>query len=68
MRELVKMKHRLTRDVSFYYADERTESGAPVFGDIDGDVHGDFFLELAEEKKQVSWEATFVKGKGYVQF
>jgi hypothetical protein len=53
---------------SFYYADERTETGDPVFGDIDGDAHGDFFLQLAEKKEQGPWEATFVKGKGYVKF
>lgn len=53
---------------SFYYADERTETGDPVFGDVDGDAHGDFFLQLAEKKEQGPWEATFVKGKGYVKF
>jgi hypothetical protein len=42
--------------------------GDPVFGDIDGDAHGDFFLQLAEKKEQGPWEATFVKGKGYVKF
>ncbi len=56
----------LTRSDSFYYADERTKDGAPVFGDIDGDAHGEFFLQLADERKQGPWEATFVKGKGYV--
>jgi hypothetical protein len=53
---------------SFYYADEWTETGDPVFGDIDGDTHGGFFLQLAEKKEQGAWEATFVKGKGYVKF
>ena len=53
---------------SFYYADERKENGEAVFGDIDGNAHGDFFLQLAEKKGQGPWEAAFVKGKGYVKF
>ena len=58
----------LRHSCSFYYADERTETGDPVFGDIDGDAHGDFFMQLAERKEQGPWEATFVKGSGYVKF
>lgn len=53
---------------SFYYVDERTDSGNAVFGDINGDAHGEFLLELAADRTQGPWEGTFVKGKGYVKF
>ena len=51
----------------FYYADERTYDGAPVYMAIDGEAHGKFYVELSE-KDQGPWLATFVKGKGYVDF
>jgi hypothetical protein len=36
---------------------------------VEGDAHADFFWELIEDQKQsYPWEATFVKGKGYVKF
>ncbi|TFK47153.1 putative short-chain dehydrogenase [Heliocybe sulcata] len=53
---------------SFYYADERKADGQPVVNAIDGDAHGDFYYELAQDAKQRPWLATFVKGKGYVHF
>ncbi|EPQ55708.1 NAD P-binding protein [Gloeophyllum trabeum ATCC 11539] len=52
----------------FYYADERTADGAPVASAIDGDAHADFYYELSQSPKQQPWLATFVKGKGYVDF
>ncbi|KAF2670127.1 putative short-chain dehydrogenase [Microthyrium microscopicum] len=55
------------RGYRFYYADERTEAGEPVYSAIDGKAHGAFYVELSE-KGAGSWLATFVKGKGYVDF
>ncbi|KAF4626633.1 hypothetical protein G7Y89_g11523 [Cudoniella acicularis] len=52
----------------FYYTDERFEDGGSVFMDIDGQAHADFYYELVRRKDQGPWEATFVKGKGYVDF
>ena len=53
---------------SFYYADERTAEGGAMYGDIGGDAHAKFFLQLAQKEVRVPWHATFVKGKGYVKF
>ncbi|KAL6903896.1 hypothetical protein GGI43DRAFT_432598 [Trichoderma evansii] len=52
----------------FYYADERKLDGDPVYSDIDGEAHGIFYIQLAEGKAQGPWNATFVKGQGYVAF
>jgi NAD(P)-dependent dehydrogenase (short-subunit alcohol dehydrogenase family) len=54
----------------FFYADERHPDGAPRLDGSDGEAHAEFFAQLAshEESKDVPWEATFVKGKGYVSF
>ena len=54
---------------SFFYADERKPDGAYASGDLDGDAHAEFYLQLADEpNKDVPAQATFVKGKGYVDF
>jgi len=52
----------------YYYADERTPEGEPVMRDISGDAHGEFYYELARGREQGPWLATFVKGRGYVDF
>jgi hypothetical protein len=52
----------------FYYADERKHDGSGAYTTIDGDAHGDFYLELSNHKTQRCWLATFVKGVGYVNF
>jgi len=52
----------------FYYADERTSTGAPVYSSISGAAAGEFYLKLSEGKEQGPWFATFVKGDGYVDF
>ncbi len=52
----------------FYYADERTSSGSPVFMDIDGPAAAIAYLKLAEQKEQGPWLYTFVKGEGYKDF
>ncbi|KAK8112069.1 uncharacterized protein PG998_008526 [Apiospora kogelbergensis] len=52
----------------FYYADERKPDGAPMYGDINGDAHGEMYTELAEGTTQGPWSQTFVKGVGYKKF
>ncbi|KAF2806550.1 uncharacterized protein BDZ99DRAFT_423044 [Mytilinidion resinicola] len=52
----------------WYVADERTEKGYSVMTQIDGEAHAEFYAELARSKEQKAWNATFVKGKGYVDF
>ncbi|KEY75123.1 hypothetical protein S7711_01576 [Stachybotrys chartarum IBT 7711] len=52
----------------FYYADERTADGAPVYHDIDGAAHAKHFLELAKGSRQGPWSQTFAKGIGYKKF
>jgi hypothetical protein len=42
--------------------------GDPVYSAIDGVAHGVFYTQLAESKTQGPWNATFVKGKGYIAF
>ena len=54
--------------VRFFYVDERYEDGKTKGNAIDGAAHGDFFAQLANHEGNVPWHATFVKGKGYVQF
>jgi hypothetical protein len=48
--------------------DERKDTGEAIFGAIDGEAHGEYLLELAAERNQGPWEATFVKGVGYKKF
>ena len=53
----------------FFYADERTEDGQLKGMAVDGPAHGEFYLQLAKQSDEnVPWQATFVKGKGYVSF
>ncbi|KAL3952065.1 hypothetical protein ACCO45_013782 [Purpureocillium lilacinum] len=52
----------------FYYADERQADGSPVYQNISGPAHAEFYTRLAEGDEGVPWEATFVGGKGYVDF
>lgn len=37
-------------------------------GAVDGEAHAEFYDQLANGIKNVPWHATFVKGKGYVDF
>lgn len=37
-------------------------------GKISGENHAEFYYELASKKEQGPWDATFVGGKGYVNF
>jgi hypothetical protein len=52
----------------FFYADERHEDGKFKGMALDGAAHGEFYSHLASHEGNVPWHATFVKGKGYVQF
>jgi hypothetical protein len=52
----------------FYYCDERTADGEPVYNNVDGQAHADVFLQLAEQEKQEEPILTFVSGKGIVKF
>ena len=56
------------KDYQFYFADERMPNGGSVMGQIDGDAHGEEYWVLANSKKQLPVNYTFVKGKGYVKF
>ena len=53
---------------SFFYADERKPDGALAGQQIDGPAHAEFYAQLANGAEGVPWQATFVKGKGYVKF
>lgn len=52
----------------FFYADERTEDGKIKAQALDGPAHAEFYAELVKQEGKMSWDATFVKGKGYVKF
>jgi len=52
----------------FFYVDERKPDGASGGMDIDGPAHADFFASLLDGEGDVPTLATFVKGKGYVDF
>jgi len=56
-----------TRGYRFFYADERKPDGASIGQALNGDAHAEFYEQLAKHE-DVSWHATFVKDKGYVQF
>ncbi|KAK4071977.1 hypothetical protein Trihar35433_4041 [Trichoderma harzianum] len=52
----------------FYHTDERESNGEPAYDKLDAEAHSNYYVELAEGKDQGPWNATFVKGKGYVKF
>ena len=52
---------------SFFYSDERAVDGSPKSEALDGNAHADFYAQLVEHI-DAPWHATFVKGKGYVDF
>ncbi|KUL86745.1 hypothetical protein ZTR_04834 [Talaromyces verruculosus] len=56
------------RGVRFFYADERHEDGKFKGMAVDGPAHGEFYPQLAKQEAKIPWHATFVKGKGYVEF
>jgi NAD(P)-dependent dehydrogenase (short-subunit alcohol dehydrogenase family) len=52
----------------FYYGDERTAEGKPAMSALSGEGHATFYWELSQKKDQGPWAATFVTGKGYIDF
>ncbi|KAL7952693.1 hypothetical protein V8C34DRAFT_103956 [Trichoderma compactum] len=52
------------RGYKFCFADERKSDGDPVYAAIDGPAHAAFYTELAKQKTQGPWNATFVEGRG----
>lgn len=52
----------------FYYGDQRKADGSPIYADLDGEAHGQLYVQLAENKSQGPWQQTFVKGVGYERF
>ncbi|OTA97722.1 hypothetical protein M434DRAFT_18894 [Hypoxylon sp. CO27-5] len=57
-----------TQGFRFFYADQRQADGQLIGAAVDGPAHGEFYAQLANHEGNVPWHATFVKGKGYVQF
>lgn len=55
-------------DFRFYYADERKSDGSAAYFEIDGEAHGELYVQLAEGNSQGPWQQTFVKGTGYKHF
>lgn len=39
-----------------------------MYNEINGQAAADFYFKLAESDKQGPWDATFIGGKGYVDF
>ena len=53
----------------FFFADERQADGSSLaLKDISGPGAAEFYLKLAENPGGIPWHATFVAGKGYVNF
>lgn len=58
------------QEARFYFVDERTPEGKPMFTGLGGQAHAEMYLSLAEREvsEDVPWQVTFVSGKGYVPF
>jgi hypothetical protein len=54
----------------FHFADERTPEGGPItrLEELSRPGAAEFYLELVEGNKDIPWFATFVTGKGFVDF
>jgi hypothetical protein len=52
----------------WYFGDERRPFGGSVMDVIDGEERALFYCKLNQQKSQGPWNATFVKGRGYVDF
>jgi hypothetical protein len=59
---------KLIHAQSFYYADQRNEKGGNMGTAVDGEAHAEWYYELASGDGSVPWDATFTKGKGYVDY
>ena len=60
--------HAYGKDYQFYFADERMPDGGSVMAQINGEAHGEEYWVLANSRKQLPVNYTFVKGKGYIKF
>ncbi|KAI5481568.1 hypothetical protein MNV49_002794 [Pseudohyphozyma bogoriensis] len=60
--------HYGSRGARFYYADERTDEGAPSYGGTDGPAHAKLYFDLAQKKEQGECLITFTKEKGITKF
>jgi hypothetical protein len=56
------------RALRFYYADQHTPEGGAMGNDVGGPAAAEFYYQLVTEDVEVPWDATFVEGKGYVNF
>ena len=53
----------------FFYVDERHLNGSNMNAELGGQMHAEFFLNLAERTiGDVLWQATYVRDKGYTAF
>jgi hypothetical protein len=53
----------------WYFGDERMENGQPMSKQpLSGDGHAEYYWQLVNKREQSPWNATFVTGKGYVDF
>jgi len=52
----------------YYYVDERTAKGEPLYTGLSGGGHAEHFVKLIEDSAQGPWQQTFVTGKGYQKF
>ncbi|KAF5002846.1 hypothetical protein FDECE_10508 [Fusarium decemcellulare] len=57
-----------SKGIRFFYADQRQADGNMGGMQLDGNAHGEFFVQLARQEEDVPWHATFVPGRGYVKF
>ena len=58
----------LMMDNRFYYVDERTPQGGPMYDALNGEAHAKIFWELSHLPTQERPIVTFVNGKGRVDF
>ncbi|KEF63605.1 uncharacterized protein A1O9_01583 [Exophiala aquamarina CBS 119918] len=54
--------------ICFYYTDERTVDGLPVYSEIDGETAAEEYFRLAEMREQGPWLFNYVKGLGFRSF
>jgi len=68
IRNLVESQTYEKEGIKFYYADERTSTGAPVMQSIDGPAAAVEYLRIAQLPTQGPWLYTFAKDEGYKDF
>ena len=53
---------------SFYYADQRSPEGKPMYTGLDGDAHAETYWDLADSEAKGKSILTFVKDQGIKAF